>query len=405
MRTLILREAPLFASFFLTSVGNGGNQIARPLFSASFGVSFFFIALVNITGPIANLVGAPLTGILADRWGRRPVIMAGLGVRALSSCLEFFAQSYPEFLLYELLGSFGLAIWTTGATIVIADVSGEGNLGRAVALRTSSQRLGLLCGPVLAGILGVTFGLRSLFLLNAAGKLAGLLIFLVMIRESRPESAAAAAAAGRRSIIPRRADLAPFWNRPVMAALFAAIAVQLISGGGSFEVLFPLHVQNAAGFSTVEIGQMLTITGLATFLIALPNGELVDRFGRKASMLPGLAILALGCYLIATATDYGSVLVAIIVPGIGNGACLGAAQVLSMDLAPEERRGAFLGVWQFLMSLGGIGIPLAVGGIAQFASTGGAFLTIGAVLLLAIPVMGIFGPERPKPVTVEARLP
>mgnify|MGYP003347267235 CR=1 FL=1 len=44
--------------------------------------------------------------------------MAGLGIRALSAGLEFFAQSYSEFLVYELIGSFGLAMWTTGATVV-----------------------------------------------------------------------------------------------------------------------------------------------------------------------------------------------------------------------------------------------------------------------------------------------
>lgn len=409
MRSLVLREAPLFLSFFLSSVGNGGNQVVRPLFSASFGVSFFFVALVNITGPITNLVGAPAAGILADRWGRRPMVMAGLGLRAFSSCLEFFlAQSYLEFLLYEFIGSFGLALYTTSATIVVADVSGIGSRGRAVALRTSSQRLGILCGPILAGFLALQFGYRSVFLLNAAGKLAALLIFLFMIRESRPESAAAASATagrGRRSILPRRADFAAFRTWPVAAAMFAVIAVQLISGGGSFEVLFPLHVTNAAGFTTLEIGQTLTITGIATFLVALPNGELVDRIGRKASMLPGMAILALGCYLIANANDYWSVLVAVMLLGVGNGICLGAAQVLAMDLAPEETRGTFLGAWQFVMSLGGIGIPLVIGGMASSTGTGGAFLFIGVVLMIAIPVMGLLGPATKKePAAAEVRV-
>lgn len=396
MRTLILREAPLFLSFFLTSVGNGGNQIARPLFSASFGVPIFLIALVNVTGPLASLVGAPLTGILADRFGRRPVVMAGLGIRALSAGLEFFAQSYAEFLVYELIGSFGLAMWTTGATVVIADVSGP-NVGRAVALRTSSQRLGLLCGPLLAAVLTGMFGLRSIFLLNAFGKIAGLLIFLLMIRESRPDSAAQAAAARKRSIVPRRADFAPFWNRTVVAALFASIAAQIMSGTGAFEVLFPVHATTQAGLTPAVLGLMLTLSGIATFLIALPNGEIVDRYGRKASMLPGLAVLALGCYWMATATDHGGILLAVLALGVGNGVCVGASQVMSVDLAPEEQRGSFLGVWQFLMSLVGIGIPLAVGTVAQNAGTGGAFLAIGALLLFSIPVMGLYGPDRKRP--------
>lgn len=394
MRDLILREFPLFSAFFVSAIGAGGNTIARPLFSASFGVSLFFVALVNTTGPIARLAAAPLAGSLADRWGRRPIIMAGLATRALSSFLAFFATSYVQFLLLEFLGSVGLAIWTTGGTIVVADVSGASNRGRAVALRTSSQRLGNLCGPIIAGILGVRYGLRYIFLLNAAGKMIAFLIFLFIIRESRPESATAAATGPRRqAIFPRPKELGAFLTRPVLAVLFATMAINLVSGAGAFEVLFPIHAANSANFTTLEIGQMITIAGLATFLISLPNGVIMDKFGRKASLLPGLAILAVASYMMAGVSDFWGILVAIVILGIGDGMCIGAAQVLSMDLAPEERRGAFLGVWSLLTSVGGIVVPLALGSYAQFSGTGNAFIAASLWLLVAVPVLGVFGPE------------
>ena len=69
---------------------------------------------------------------------------------------------------------------------------------------------------------------------------------------------------------------------------------------------------------------------------------------------------------------------------------------MSVDLAPEEQRGTFLGVWQFLISLISIGIPLAIGSLAQTVGTNGAFLAIGVLLALAIPVMGLYGPDRKR---------
>ncbi len=397
MRDLILKEFPLFFAFFVSAIGAGGNTFARPLFSRSFGASLFLIAVINTTGPVARLVAAPLAGTLADRWGRRPVIMAGLATRALSSFLAFFSGSYFQFLMLELLGSVGLAIWITGSTIVVADVSEESNRGRAVALRTSSQRLGNLTGPVLAGLLGARFGLRSIFLLNAAGKMIAFLIFLFIIRESRPQESTTAPAGGRRSVFPNPRDIVGFINRPVLAVLFATLVINMVSGAGAFEVLFPIHATTAANFTTLEIGQMITIAGLATFLISVPNGVVMDRWGRKATLLPGLAILSLASYMMAGVNDYLSVLVAIIILGIGDGMSLGTSQVLAMDLAPRDRRGAFLGAWQLLTSLGGIAVPLALGTYAQMSGTAKSFVAVSICLLVAVPVLGFFGPETRKP--------
>lgn len=320
--------------------------------------------------------------------------MAGLAIRSLFSFVSFFATSYPQFLLFEFLGSVGLSIWTTSSTIVVADVSSSINRGRAVALRTSSQRLGNMIGPIIAGFLGQTFGLRSIFLINGFGKFGAFLIFLFMIRESRPESTATAAASSRRpSIIPRLKDLQEFLTWPVLIVLFVTMAIHLVSGGGSFEVLFPIHAKNNAGFSTLEIGQMVSILSLATFLISIPNGVLMDKLGRKASLLPGMIILAAASFTLANVNSYWGILMAIVLLGLGDGMCQGTSQVLSMDLAPEERRGAFLGVWAFLSSLTGIAVPLVIGSYGEWAGTVNAFIGIAAVLMIAAPVMGLFGPE------------
>ena len=371
-------------------------MIVRPLFSASFGVSLFFVALVSTAGPLARLVAAPMTGFLADRVGRRPLAMAGLATRSLFSFISFFAASYPQFLLFEFVGSVGLSVWTTAGTIVVADVSSRINRGRAVALRTSSQRLGNMIGPIIAGILGQAFGLRSIFFINAAGKFGAFLIFLFMIRESRPDSAAAESSR-RPSIFPRPSQLREFVNRPVLVVLFATMAIHLLSSAGAFEVLFPIHATRHAGFTTLEVGQMVSLLALATFLVSIPNGLLMDRWGRKTSLLPGMAILAVSSYLLSGGTTYWTILVAIVILGVGEGMGFGATQVIAMDLAPEEQRGSFLGVWTFLTSVTGIAVPIAIGSYGQFAGTINTFIGISAVLMIAVPVVGIFGPETRAP--------
>lgn len=392
MRALILRELPLFSTFFFSSVGYGGMQIARPLFSASFGVSLFLVALVSASGAIARLIAAPIAGLLTDRVGRRPLVIAGLAVRVLSGILSFWADSYEQFLFLEFLGSIGLAVWNTGANVIIADVTREENRGRAVALRTISSRLGVLFGPVLAGVLAATFGLRSVFLLNAGGKGVALLIFIFLIRETRP-TAEIQPKPESTKVQEERVSLTAFLTRPFLVVALATLAVWAIGSGGAFEVLFPLHATNAAGLDTVNIGQMVTLLSFASLVASFPNGFILDRIGRKASIVPGLLVLALAAYFLAGIHDFWSVLIAVVLMGIGEGMAIGSTQVLAMDLAPAQRRGAFLGMWQLVNNIGSMAAPLALGAIAQFWDFQTAFTGIAICLVGAAIVMAVLGPE------------
>ena len=69
-----------------------------------------------------------------------------------------------------------------------------------------------------------------------------------------------------------------------------------------------------------------------------------------------------------------------------------------MDLAPEATRGQFLGVWQFFMSAGGILLPLVVGMLGTNFGTGGALMVIAGMLMVALPIYGVFGPEPKREV-------
>jgi len=404
LRTLILREAPLFATFFFTTLGFGGMQIARPLFSASFGVSLFFVALVTATGAIGRVVAGPIAGWFTDRLGRKPMVILGLMLRVISSVLSFYAGSYEEFLAWEFLGSVGLSIWNTGVSVVVADVTNVDNRGRAIALRTTAQRLGLLVGPLIAGYMGDTFGLRSIFLLNGGSKLVALVIFVFLIRETRPDAAARAAMQKRRD---ETADdpsesLRLFFTRPFMAVAFAGFALFMMSGGSAFEVLFPLHASNVAGLTPSEMGQLLTLGSLVGFLAAFPNGIVIDRFGRKASLVPGLALLAVAGVILANSGDRAALTLGVLVMGLGEGMAMGVTQVLAMDLAPEARRGTFMGVWQFINSTGSAVAPLLLGGIGQTFGIPWAFLLSASILGLAAFTMLVLGPETRRRTPVPA---
>ena len=71
----------------------------------------------------------------------------------------------------------------------------------------------------------------------------------------------------------------------------------------------------------------------------------------------------------------------------------GTIQVYAMDLAPEDKRGAFLGVWSLTMNMGQILGPLFIGLIADSISFRAAFLTVAALLIFGAMMVFVFGTE------------
>lgn len=368
----------------------GAMHLARPLFAASFGVSIFLVALITSSNAFARLISGPIIGFLMDRWGRKPLLLAGVLLRGLTALAEYFASSYTQFLILEFIGGIGVSIWGTGSSILIADVTGEENRGRAVATRSVSMRLGNVSGPFIGALLASAFDLRSIFLFNAVTKLAVLLVFFFLVGETRPE-AAARRSTGQSSTADQTV-FSLFLSRAFLVFSFVTFSLSLL-GAGVFEALFPLYAKETMKLSAGEIGYMLTIVSVTVLLVSFPNGVLVDRYGRKKTLVPGLLILALSGYLLAQIRDLHSAYVAVIVYGIGEAMTMGASQVYVMDLAPEARRGAFLGVWSLFTNTSAVIAPLLAGFLAETTDFSSTFTNIAVVVAASALLMWVFGPE------------
>ncbi|MFN0074233.1 MAG: MFS transporter [Chloroflexota bacterium] len=390
---------PIFANFFLWSVGTGAIQLARPLFAASFGVPVFLVSLITTSNSVARLVSAPITGWAMDRWGRRPVLIIGVFLRGVTALWEFFTESYLEFLVLEFIGGIGVAIWATGANILVGDVSDKANRGMVVATRSFSIKLGTIAGPAIGALLAVMFGLRSIFLFNFVTKIVMLIILFWMMRETRPEPRTQA---DGKPLAQGRLDPGLFLNKPFVTVAFATIAISSIQQG-VFQALFPVFSQDFVGLPPNDIGLMMTLAGVTSLLISFPNGWLVDQYGRKASMVPGLLILGLSCYLLGLSTGYWGVVLMVLVYGIGEGMAAGSSQTYAIDLAPADRRGAFIGVWSLLQNAGSIVAPISIGIMADAFGYGPTFTVVGIIMAVSALLTWVFGKEtfsraaRPRP--------
>ena len=390
------RTLPVFLMFFFWGFGTGGLWLVRPLFAYELTESFLAVAVVSAVSAAPRTVVAAAAGYLTDRYGRKPFIVLGAVIHIVALVGQFLSGAYLEFFLLEMLAGVGISTWMTASNALMADETEIASRGRAVALRQTSSRIGLLVGPVMAGLVAATVSLPAVFLYIAACKAAVIVVTVIWIKESHTAETRSAQRAQRaeRSGPRRRIDLSVFRTRAFLALAIGTFAVSGVVGGtGVFRTFFPVQGTAAAGLDELQVGNLIAVSGILALVAAIPAGMANDRYGRKRTLIAGLTVMGVAVWLMSGLDSFEAAVLSVLVFGFAEALGSGTVQVYAMDLAPDDRRGAFLGVWSLSQSAGQILGPLAIGLLADQLGFRFAFLTVVALLALGAAMVVVFGAE------------
>lgn len=392
-----LALAVYLPTFFL-AFGQGAVLPTMPLYAAGFTDSFSRISLAVAALALGTMLFDLPAGMLLERTGRRPMMLAGTALVALSSIGLAVAHSFPELVIYRLVGGIGSACWGISRLAFMADAVRIEDRGRALATFGGLQRIGTFAGPVTGGLIGGLFGLRAAFVLAAALALLATVISALFVPESRP--AGSVSARHRWQVLGRVLRLR---YKDFAGASAAQIFAQMIRSGR--QIIVPLYGANELGLGVAAIGTIVSISAIVDMSLFLPAGILMDRLGRKYASIPSFVVMAAGMALIPLAGSFATLLAATAVIGLGNGLGSGTMMTLGADLAPREAAGEFLGLWRLVGDSGQAGGPLAVGGIADLVGFTPAALVLSAVGLLAAGTIYLAVEETLQPkVAAEPRL-
>ncbi len=391
------RTLPVFLMFFFWGFGTGGLWLVRPLFAYELSESFLLVALVSAVSAAPRTFTGPLTGYLTDRFGRKWFIILGAVIHISALIGQFLSTTYVSFFLMELLAGLGIGTWMTASNALMADYTEVATRGRAVALRQVSSRTGTLIGPAIAGVIAFSTDLRAVFLFIAACKVAVIIVTLLWVRDSR--RAARPAPERTPSVgIRQRLNLAMFWSRAFFALVIATFSVNLVAGGtGIFRTFFPVQGANAAGLDEARVGILIAVSGILALGAAIPAGIANDRIGRKLTLIFALLAMSGAVWMMSGLSGFETALLAVLAFGFAEAFGTGTTQVYAMDLAPDNRRGAFLGVWSLSMIAGQVIGPIVIGSVADNAGFQAAFITVSGFLVVAGLMVAVFGVETRRP--------
>jgi MFS family permease len=387
----------LYFPGFVLALGYSIATPAIPVFAKSFDTGFGVASLVIVMSALGEFVAAVPTGILVDRLGRRPILYAGPILTAASSCLTALAQSFEELLVYRFIGGVANEMWRQARLAIIADVSKSHERGRQMSGMVGIEGAGKLLGPALGGLLAIS-SIRTPFFVHGALAFLAIVPSFFMVRESAPEQSRAAGkkeedqlGTGALLKMMLHARYLGFFT----AQFFASMTRGILWGGTLL-----LYATYAYGAGAQLLGGLATASSIVGIPITISCGYLMDRFGRKTTMVPGFVLISLGLIFLASSAHWQWSLSLFIVGFIwiqGTGSITsGSMQVLGADMAPAVARGRFFGFWRLIGQIGGLVSPalfaVAAEQIAYSAAFAlFAFCSLATAALLAFTVKETVG--------------
>jgi len=279
-----LRNRSLLAlclAAFSAYTGAGMVTTVRVLFIRSHGGSLAIISASATAFLVANFACQYPWGWLADRWGRKQVLLLGLLAQAAISGLYLAVPSPAFFVVLRLFDGAAAASVLPAARAAVADLFSDEHRGRAYGTFTAFFNCGFLVGPALGGFLA-GIGFASVFLVAVALRLSSALLIAALLPNTRP--AAASAAGGDHS------GWRELTRLPLLAAYLIAFGDYLWIG---FDMtLAPLWLRHHLGATLLLIGITYSAWALPGTLLVPLGGRLADRFSRGRLILVfGLAQL------------------------------------------------------------------------------------------------------------------
>lgn len=399
----------LCALILVNQMGFGLVTPVLPAFARSFGLDAASVGLVISIYGLARFFANVPAGHLAERAGRRPVLIVGTVITSVASALIATADSLPLLLFYRLLTGLGAATVLTGGQIMVGDIATPERRGRMMSTYQGFFLVGVGLGPTPGGILADAFGMRAPFVAYAVFSALACVVALLFIRETRPAaSAPLSPARGEPHEAPAGGPTgtlrATLLGAPFLLISFVSFATFFARTGAMFTVV-PLLAREHIGLSASQLGLALTAVSALNIVMLYPSGVLGDRMGRKVLIAPAMLVEAIALTGFAASGSYVAFLGSALLWGGGSGISGPAPAAYIADLAPPEVRGRMYGIFRSVSDAGYIVGPLLLGGLIDRAGYAPPLLLTAALLATSGALFWLFAPEfhQPKRSTVPER--
>ena len=393
-RTLVRLSAAFALGFAAASMTAGPGSAALVALSGNASYAGLYVALLYL----GSAAGAAIGGRAMDRWGRRPVLMAGYSIGAVGYTIAGTGVALEALLpfitgILVLAGAMGIS----GLTRVgVAEMFAPAERGRGIAWLQTSAIAGAIVGPLLLVLtepLGHALGRNALAVVWWIAPPLLVASALTLRRASEPmaiareiEAAHAYAGGTAPSVVAVRSRRLFIVGVVALAASQAAMASVMGVAGVAV-----VHAGHGAGL----LGTIMMLHFIGMYGLSRIAGYATDRWGRRPTTLLGLVLLGVGGAVVALIPGMAGFGAGILIVGLGWSFGYIGASVLLTDITVPSRRARILGRADLVTQL--TAAVIATGGGYWFAAHGLQGLGVVAIAVVTLPFVAFLFVDEPEP--------
>ena len=335
-----------------------------------------FIIVFGISKALTNY----FMGRLANRYGRKPLLIAGWIFAIPVPFLLYFAQSWNWILWANVFLGINQGLAWSSTIIMKIDLVGPKNRGLAMGINESAGYLAVGVMAFLSAFIASEYGLYPYpFYIAFVLVFLGLFTSILFVKDTR----SFADLESQTSTVPKLKNIfkeTTFSNSNLSSITLAGLANNL--NDGMMWGLLPLFLYSLS-FSISEIGVLAAIYPTVWGLGQLFTGALGDKYSKKILLVLGMGIQAIGIFIIAYNSSYTAIFLAAVLLGIGTALVYPVFLAAIADYTHPEQRAECIGVYRLWRDLGYAIGALSSGIIADVYGLQTAFIVIGFVTLIA----------------------
>jgi len=376
----------IFGVTLIAVMGIASITPAFPGIIRYFGISTQQIGWLIAAFTLPGIFLTPVTGILADRFGRKLVLVPSLFIFGIAGFLCSFMRDFHSLLVFLFVEGIGAAGLSSINITLIGDLYSGEKRTALMGYNASILSIGTAAYPALGGFIAV-FGWQYIFYLPLLAIPLG--VFVIFgLKNPEPKDHQGIGEYFRR-----------IWaniNQRSVWGLFIVNMLVFVLLYGTYLTYFPILLSERLHATSVHIGLMMSIMSLVTAATSSQLGRINQRVQSKTILLFGTGFYFLSMLSLLISQSWIQVVLSVIVFGLGHGLLVPSIQNLLVGFASIKERAAFMSVNSMVLRIGQTIGPLLIGVFYVIGSLQAAFIAGALVALIMFGVIAEMVRKNPK---------